>query len=327
MAKIRRTTTCAWALSIGVLAHGLQLREWRISLSKAALEETDRWRALYRATRKIRLDGDPVAVATVRRVQQLALAVVDEEEYRAKQMISLGGSAIRPRDAPPDVRGPLGELELEWTTTLEESRWNLLSVLLDWLSEIMMRLDEEVKAIVASETARVELLRTGTRLRPLDAPPSALGRLEQFVDAIVKEETTRATAGVSRPVENSPGSRGPLAAAERRAAALLDVFYAYEIERFQILRDSGLIERPMDRDPQGALGMVEGATVGFVRAPILVSALVARVAQLVDEVLSEDVNQLYESLEELEGRSTHSASAASAPTPSENGPAAGDDRR
>lgn len=269
-------------------ANGLQQpwREWRVSLAKKALEDVAWRRAVDKATREVSLSGDPNSVATIRRAQELALALVDEEEFRALQIVSRGGSAVRPLEAPADVRGPLGDLEAKAVDALEASGGNVVLALARWLAAIVQRFDAEVEAVVASETARARrTAATGDRLRPLDAPPSVLGKLELFFEALVREETARASGGiVRRPVENAPGSRGPLAAAER----LVEVLCAYEAERLETLRAAGLIQRPMERDPLSALGVVEGATVGVIRAPILVSALVERVTELIEEVKADE---------------------------------------
>lgn len=250
----------------------------RVSLAKKALEDVAWRRSVDKATKEVTLSGDPIAVDTIRRVQELALALLDEEEYRATQIVSRGGSTVRPSDAPEDVRGPLAKAEGDAVRALKD--WH--SIVSLWLVRVIETFDEEVRAVVESETIRAKAVaETGVSVRPLDAPPSALGNLEAFLVALVTEEKARASTGTLRPVENSAGARGPLAAAEKRAADLLDTLLAYESKRLEALRESGL--RPMETAPQSPLGIVEGATVGVVRAPILLSALVSRVRQLLIE--------------------------------------------
>jgi len=277
-----------------------------------------------RATRTVKPLGDPEAVAVVERVRRVLGGVVEEEEFRAEQIVSRGGRAVRPMDAPEEARGPLAELEAGLVAVLNDT-----SLAEAWLAGVATRLRAEVSAIVASERARAErgasmrssesTLRRGassssagggqpllpSRVRPIDAPPSALGALEAFVDDIVREARyvlgggasdaaaadrdaaeSRRNMIIQRPVDAPAATRGPLAGAERFAAALLDVVWDTETRRLERLQEAGLVRRPMTEEPRTPLGFLESLVVGIVRAPLLLSALVTRVADLVADELN-----------------------------------------
>lgn len=242
----------------------------RVKLAEMSLADA-RWRReAEKATKKIRPLGDSEAVQTVREFQKVLSAILDEEEFRAEQIVNRKGEAVRPKEAPPGARGPLGELEEQLERLFFKGDW---SVVLNFFG----RIQDEIAMIIASEKVRADRIRragfTQQKVRPKDAPPSALGRLEGFVDALFKEEFNR-PAG-QRPIDARV--KGPLAKAEQAAFDLLETVNDYERRRLDVLLQAGILRRPMEQDQTTPLGILESLVVGVVRAPLLVSALVASV--------------------------------------------------
>ena len=271
------------------------LKRARQKLAELSLQDV-RWRReAERATRKVPLLGDSEAVATVEKFQKMAAAILDEEEFRARQIVSRGGEAVRPMSAPPDARGPLGDFEEKVVKIFAD--WSLAK---DALLDFFGLLREEVLMIVASERARAERVeRSKKRQRPLDAPPSALGNLEAFVDDLFREEKNRNK--LQRPLDSPAKNRGPLASAERRAVELLATVNAYERQRLDVLLEAGILQRPMDYDGprKSPLGFLESFVVGLIRAPVLVSALISVVIDSINDELDEPY-KTYDSDDDLD---------------------------
>lgn len=278
----------------------------RVRLAKLSLEDAKWRRTVERSTRQVIFEGDEGAVAVLRGLSRFGLALLDEEEFRAERIVESNGDAVRPREAPLDVRGPLGEAELRLTQALAGHEGNALALLWKWLAAVYAQIALEWSGIVQSERTRTELTAgdrerqgdTARRTRPLDAPPSPLGTFELFADSLLREERARAkrvvespTTLLSRPSEAPFRDRGPLAEMERRVESLLVVFSSYERRRFQVLKQQEGV-RPMETEPDGLLGRAESATVGIYRAPIMFVALVERIKQIIAFELIDDDDDL-----------------------------------
>ncbi|KAH8062329.1 quercetin 2,3-dioxygenase [Aureococcus anophagefferens] len=257
------------------------LNEFRKKLAQWSLEDAAMRREVQKEMRREELVGEPDAVDAFRRLQKFYATILDEEEYRAARIVEGGGGIVRPAEAPPDVRGPLGD----WEQRISELRPE------DVVAGART-LVADAAAAARREWSRVE---TAERSRPhggrhgrqrLDAPPSLLGDIEGFVTALFVEEQARTRDGgavTTRPRDVPARYRGPLASFERRVEAYLDVVRNYERRRVEIIREK--IPRPKDADPTSVAGVVEAFLNGLARGALLVRAVVLRVTELVEAAL------------------------------------------
>mmetsp|Transcript_35182 Transcript_35182/g.112543 ORF Transcript_35182/g.112543 Transcript_35182/m.112543 type:complete len:310 (-) Transcript_35182:152-1081(-) len=251
--------SCVVVVAVGYAPAPLEsaVKSARVKLAELSLEDV-RWRRqAVRATRKVRPLGDSEAVATVEQFQRVVSAILDEEASRAEQIVLQKGEFVRPMSL--EMRGPLGELEEKLVGGVP-------------VVEFFRNVRNEVRLIVESEKVRATRVKNlgRTRGRPKDAPPSALGRLEKFFDALFREERNRDIT--QRPIDNP--AQGPLAKAEKRAVNLLDTVNSYERRRLDVLLRAGVLRRPMEQPRRSPLGILESLVTGVVRAPLLVAALV-----------------------------------------------------
>uniref|UniRef100_A0A7S3NJ40 Uncharacterized protein n=1 Tax=Aureoumbra lagunensis TaxID=44058 RepID=A0A7S3NJ40_9STRA len=254
------------------------LNKIRLRLAELSLEDV-RWRReADRVTVSIKPEGDIEAIRLLERIKNLWGAVVDEEEFRAEQIISFGGRGVRPMNAPPDARGPLGNTEERVVAFITDA--SLLPAAMQKLTSFVL---QELNNTIQSEKFRVE--RKKQNMRPMDAPPSLIGRLEVFVDNVYREEKYRNQQHFStRPIHLKAGYRGPLAKLEYATSSFLDVLIAYEKKRLDLLSQAGLLlKRPMEAHPNSPFGLLESIFVGLIRAPILLAALFSRIYDLLHE--------------------------------------------
>ena len=256
------------------------LARFRETLAQWSLEDAQMRRTVQKEMRAEELEGDPEAIDAFRKLQKFYSTILDEEEYRAARIVEGRGAVVRPAEAPPDVRGPLGDLEQR----LSEARpRDVAAALGGGLRNMAEALATEWARIDASERSRRALSEaSGVRQRPLDAPPSLLGDIEGFVDALFVEEQARvrADALTTRPRDVPARYRGPLADLERRVDDYLEVVRGYETKRVAIIRER--LQRPMDSDPTSVAGWTEAFLTGLARGPLLVRALVLRITELLD---------------------------------------------
>ncbi|KAH8047072.1 quercetin 2,3-dioxygenase [Aureococcus anophagefferens] len=232
------------------------LNEFRKKLAQWSLEDAAMRREVQKEMRREELVGEPDAVDAFRRLQKFYATILDEEEYRAARIVEGGGGIVRPAEAPPDVRGPLG----------------------DWEQRISELRPEDVVAGArtlvadAAAAARREWSRVETAERSLRRMADATGA-----------RTRDGGAVTTRPRDVPERYRGPLASFERRVEAYLDVVRNYERRRVEIIREK--IPRPKDADPTSVAGVVEAFLNGLARGPLLVRAVVLRVTELVEAAL------------------------------------------
>jgi len=277
-----RAFTAALLLLPGALAFdlpGLEAKA-RATLARWSLEDAKLRRTVQKEMRasENQIEGDPEALDSFRKLQRYVGRVFDEEEYRAAQVVERGGAVVRPAEAPPDVRGPLGDLEVAVSAARPADLW---ASFVDYAQRLARAFEAEAARVWSAEeqrTLRSQAL--GTRLRPLDAPPSLLGDLEGFVDAVWREETARGDSGVVRPADLPAKRRGPLARAERAVDGFLGVVRDYERRRVAIVQKN--VRRPMDAAPETPAGKAERFVAGLARGPLLLRATVLRIVELFD---------------------------------------------
>jgi hypothetical protein len=149
------------------------------------------------------------------------------------------------------------------------------------LTQVTESIKHEVDKMISSENTRTKLsLALGTRLRPLDAPPSLLGDLEGFVDAVYREERARVGSSTIRPQDLPAKLRGPLARAERTLTAFFESVSRYEKKRAIIIKR--VAPRPMESAPDTAAGKTERFVHGLARSPMMLQLMVTRVLELLD---------------------------------------------
>ena len=260
------------------------LNEFRKKLAQWSLEDAAMRREVQKEMRREELVGEPDAVDAFRRLQKFYATILDEEEYRATRIVEGGGGIVRPAEAPPDVRGPLGD----WEQRLSELRpEDVVAGARTLVADAAAAARREWSRVETAERSRGRMADvTGVRQRPLDAPPSLLGDIEGFVTALFVEEQARTRDGgavTTRPRDVPARYRGPLASFERRVEAYLDVVRNYERRRVEIIREK--IPRPKDADPTSVAGVVEAFLNGLARGPLLVRAVVLRVTELVEAAL------------------------------------------
>jgi len=207
-------------------------------------------------------DIGPLAALELKAVEFLKI-IKDSETERAL----LG--KLRPMDLEEAKRGPLGAAEA-----------NLVSALESIKSAEIERMNQSRR-------------RGGELVRPIDVP-GPLGEIEKAVMTIVTAERKRAMEGrflengkVVRPMEAS--IQGPLGAAERGAMEALDRLSLEEQERFRSLQRYLEENRPMERNRDSPLGLIETFTVGLARGPKLLLSVIRRVKELLQsKPLSEE---------------------------------------
>ena len=279
------------AATLACTAHGLTIpmldkaeSAARATLARWSLEDAKLRRHVQREMRVVDWSEEgtprePEVEGVIAKLSSWAGRVLDEEEYRAARIVESKGAVVRPKSAPLDVRGPLGDLEAQLSSPLDPEA--ILAATLDTLSAVTDSIRSEVDKMISSENTRTKQSEAlGARLRPLDAPPSLIGDLEGFVDAVYREERARVDSSTIRPQDLPGRVRGPLARAERWLTAFLESVSRYEKKRSEIIRR--VAPRPMEAAPDSAAGRTERFVNGLARGPLMFRSLVSRVAELLD---------------------------------------------
>jgi hypothetical protein len=184
------------------------------------------------------------------------------EEERAKT------KTLRPKDLTEEKRGPLGNFELKVVNALDVIR--------------------------NSEKLRMEQSRNrgGEVVRPIDVP-GPLGELELWYLELVTAEKQRSidiqkisSGKLIRPKDGS--IPGPMGKAEREFSEQLNLLKAEETERLKSFKKVLKENRPMEKDKNSPLGLIETILVGIIRGPQLIFRVLDRTKELLEsEKLSE----------------------------------------
>jgi len=193
----------------------------------------------------------------------LWLSLVIEEEGRRAQLISTSnGDLIRPIDLQTtNEGGPLSALEYTAVSFLDT-----------------IRSSEEERA--KTLTLRPKDLEV---VRPIDVP-GPLGELERWYVELFKAELQRARDAVrndgrfGRPKDIA--MRGPMGDTEQKVSDALNVIRDEETERLRSMRKVLMDNRPMERDRESPLGVVEAVIVGIYKGPQLIFRVIDRVNEL-----------------------------------------------
>ena len=197
-------------------------------------------------------EGGPLS-RLERRVVNFLDNIRQSERERATNKV------FRPKDMEEGKRGPLGEAEAKAVSTINE--------------------------IATSEKMRAQLSkqRGGELVRPIDVP-GPLGEVERKVLEAMTAERQRAK---ERELNDGKCVRpkdatipGPLGEAERKAMEDLDLLKQEEKERLRNIQRVLQEKRPLERDPDSALGLTERFTVGLLKGPRLLGKVAERVVEL-----------------------------------------------
>ena len=234
--------------------------------------------------------------------------VMEEEGRRAQKILKFNGKFFRPfevEDGEEGGLGPLGFLEkavvdfinsIRWSEServrtntlrpkdLEESKRGPLGQLEDQA----VRMFDSIRE---SETLRAELSRLRrVVVRPIDVP-GPLGEFEMAVSDLIQAERKRSAererAGkIVRPKDAR--WKGPLGEAEQKAYETIQALNAEETERLKNIRRVLEENRPMEKEKNSLLGVLETFVVGLLRGPIMVMSVISRVQELMAyEAMSE----------------------------------------
>lgn len=197
-------------------------------------------------------EGGPLS-RLERRVVNFLDTIRQSERERATNKV------LRPKDMEEGKRGPLGEAEARAVSTINE--------------------------IATSEKMRAQLSkqRGGELVRPIDVP-GPLGEVERKVLEAMAAERQRAK---ERELNDGKCVRpkdatipGPLGEAERKAMEDLDLLKQEEKERLRNIQRVLQEKRPLERDPDSALGVTERFTLGLLKGPRLLGKVAERVVEL-----------------------------------------------
>uniref|UniRef100_A0A7S0AXY7 Uncharacterized protein n=1 Tax=Minutocellus polymorphus TaxID=265543 RepID=A0A7S0AXY7_9STRA len=131
--------------------------------------------------------------------------------------------------------------------------------------------------------AQLSKQRGGELVRPIDVP-GPLGEVERKVLEAMEAERQRAKerelndGKCVRPKDAT--IRGPLGEAERKAMEDLDLLKQEEKERLRNIARVLQEKRPLESDPDSALGVTERFTVGLLKGPRLFGKVAERVVEL-----------------------------------------------
>jgi len=249
----------------------------------------------------------PLGRAERKLVQWLSL-VIEEEGRRATMIASSQGELIRPMDLQPSGEGgPLSLLEssavslLSDIRTSEEERAKTLTLRpkdleeekRGPLGEAEYRATQTIERIRESEVMRMEQTRQrgGEMVRPIDVP-GPLGELELWYVELFSAELQRARDAVRndgafrRPKDAS--LQGPMGDAEQQVSDALNVIKNEETERLKSIQKVLQENRPMDKDRESILGMLETIIVGIFKGPQLIFRVIDRVNELLQSSTLKD---------------------------------------
>jgi len=260
----------------------------------------------------------PLGRAERKLVQWLSL-VIEEEGRRAQLIASSEGDLIRPIDLQPSGEGgPLSALEytavsfLDTIRNSEEERAKTLTLRpkdleeekRGPLGEAELKAVQTIERIRESELLRQEQSRArgGEVVRPIDVP-GPLGELERWYVELFSAELTRARDAVRndgafrRPKEM--GVRGPMGDTEQKASDALKVIKDEEMERLRSIQKVLMENRPMERDRESTLGLIEAVIVGIYKGPQLLFRVIDRVSELMQSSPLQDQDNVGNSLSSL----------------------------
>lgn len=235
-----------------------------------------------------------------KRVVSWLSSVIEEEGKRAKRIANSEGDLVRPIDLEDAGEGgPLSRLErrvVNFLDTIRQSeRERATNKVLrpkdmeegkrGPLGEAEARAVSTISEIATSEKMRAQLSkqRGGELVRPIDVP-GPLGEVERKVLEAMTAERQRAK---ERELNDGKCVRpkdatipGPLGEAERKAMEDLDLLKQEEKERLRNIQRVLQEKRPLERDPDSALGVTERFTVGLLKGPRLLGKVAERVVEL-----------------------------------------------
>jgi hypothetical protein len=249
------------------------------------------------------MDANEKAIGPLGRFEKAVVEwlsnVIEEEATRAKRIVNSGGQLARPIDAGEGERGPLGFLEQRVVETLQRisnsekvrARTKTLrpkdleETDRGPLGELELKAVLFLREVEESERLRMEQSRSrgGEIVRPIDVP-GPLGEWEMAISEIFYAEEKRA-----QDLEKNPGKvirpkdarlPGPFGKAELMVNELLMQLRTEENERLRNIQKVAENNRPMERDSNSFLGMVETVLVGIVRAPQMFASVIDRVGEL-----------------------------------------------
>jgi hypothetical protein len=245
--------------------------------------------------------------------------VIDEEGRRAERIVNSDGQLLRPMDAGEGDSGPLASLEKRATDFIqsilqsEKERVrtgtlrpkDLEETVRGPFGELELRAVFFLQELEQSEKLRMQqsLLRRGEIVRPIDVP-GPLGEIEMAISEIFRAENKRAVD-----LEQNPGKNirpkdaslpGPFGETELNVSNMLEKLRIEESERLRNIKRVFQDNRPMDKDRNSFLGVLESVVVGLSRGPQLLSSVLKRVQELLSsEKLDESDMDLVNDREEV----------------------------
>lgn len=241
----------------------------------------------------------------------------EAEARRAKQIVDMGGSLVRPKDTTSQDGeiGPLGFMEKQFVDFMasirrserERSRTRTLRPKdLDEsergpLGEAELRAVEAIREIIDSEQLRMAQSRArgGGVVRPIDVP-GPFGEFEMAVLDLVKAEQQRRDEGreYGKPVRPMNSAvKSPLGELEKQAVEVVQKLTEEEKERLRSWQRVLESSRPMSQDKITVLGVIETIFVGLIRAPILIYQIIMRVIELLNsKPMSEEDARIVEQI-------------------------------
>jgi hypothetical protein len=286
----------------------LQDYKWRSNLFKTTEAERLLEKSLARMTGEDAAYFRPMSAAdnSIGPLGRLEKAVVewlsnviDEEGRRAQRIVNSDGQLLRPMDAGEGDSGPLASLEKRATDFIqsilqsEKERVrtgtlrpkDLEETVRGPFGELELRAVFFLQELEQSEKLRMQqsLLRRGEIIRPIDVP-GPLGEIEMAISDIFYAEGKRALD-----LEKNPGMNirpkdasfpGPFGETELTVSNILEKLRIEESERLRNIKRVFQDNRPMDKDSNSFLGVLETVVVGLARGPQLVSSVLKRVQEL-----------------------------------------------
>lgn len=232
--------------------------------------------------------------------------VIEEEGQRARMISNSEGELIRPIDLEESTGGPLSKLEMntvkfiETIRSSEEERARTKTLRPKDLTEekrgplgdFELKVVNALDVIRNSERLRMEQSRNrGGVVRPIDVP-GPLGEMELWYLELITAEKQRSidiqkinSGKLIRPKDAS--IPGPMGKAEREFSEQLNLLKAEETERLKNFRKVLSENRPMEKDRNSPLGLIETMIVGIFRGPQLLFRVIDRTKELLEsETLS-----------------------------------------
>lgn len=267
------------------------------SLARMMGEEVSYLRPMDAGDEKI----GPLGRAEKKLVEWLSL-VIEEEGQRARMISSSEGELIRPIDLKESTGGPLSKLEysaVEFIETIRNSEVerartktlrpkDLTAEKRGPLGNFELKVVNALEVIRNSEKLRMEQSRNrgGDIVRPIDVP-GPLGEMELWYLELITAERQRSidikkinSRKLIRPKDAS--IPGPMGKAEREFSEQLKLLKAEETERLRSFKKVLNENRPMEKDRNSPLGLIETVIVGLIRGPQLLFRVIDRTKELLE---------------------------------------------